>query len=255
MTGAPFFPGSTQRIQRSRLRGFVSGSPGSCHPESNDFRRLDRRGGLLLRVGHLARVRDLWRRVCAGRTTRTARSGDHPREHPARHGHSSDGRTGAAQQGRCVPAVSGARFALHSAAAEAHASDIADDNVRVSDAHRTRLGWSLQAQNQLRSGLLPGHSSDGRTGAAQQGRCVPAVSGARFGLHSAAAEAHASDIADDNVRVSDAHRTRLGWSLHAQNQLRSGLLPRVSSPKARLLRSRGPPQARSIATSTNRQVK
>jgi hypothetical protein len=135
LTGVRFYTGCTQRIpQRSRLRrGFVPRSPVWCHPRSNDFKRFDRRGELLLRVVLLGRARGVWDRFRAAGFDRARGSGDHPGIDPARHRHSSDGESSAAKQGRGVSRVSGARVAVHSTAAEAHAPE----RVR----HRRILRW------------------------------------------------------------------------------------------------------------------
>jgi hypothetical protein len=61
LTGSRFYTGSTQRIpQRSQLRRrLVPRSSVECRRESNDLKRFDLRGELLLRVVRVGRVRDL----------------------------------------------------------------------------------------------------------------------------------------------------------------------------------------------------
>jgi hypothetical protein len=92
LTGSRFYTGCTQRIpQRSRLRrGFIPRSPVACRRGSNDFKRFDRRGELLLRVVRVGRVRGVWDRVRSMGADRDSSAGDHHREHLRLHGHSSD---------------------------------------------------------------------------------------------------------------------------------------------------------------------
>jgi hypothetical protein len=119
-----FYTASTPPIlQRSRLRReLVPRSPVSSLSESNDLSRLNRLGELLLRVVRVARVCGGRFRVRTVGPRRARAAGDHPREHLRRHGHSSDGKAGAAQQGRGVRGVSAACESVRSDAAEAHAS-------------------------------------------------------------------------------------------------------------------------------------
>ncbi len=83
LAGSRFYTASTQRIpQRSRLRrGFVPRSPITCRRGSNDSRRLDRRGELLLRVVRVDRVCGVWIGVRSVGSDRDRAAGDHPREH------------------------------------------------------------------------------------------------------------------------------------------------------------------------------
>jgi len=121
LTGAPFYTACTHHIpQRSRLRReFVPASPIWCHPRSNDSRRLDRRGELLLRVVLLARLRDLRPRIPdAVGVLAPARPGDHPGNDPARYGHSADRESRAAQQGRGIPGLPAPGLEVHSAPAQ-----------------------------------------------------------------------------------------------------------------------------------------
>lgn len=87
LTGSPFYTVCTQRIlQRSHVRRrLVPRSSVECRRESNDLKRFDRRGELLLRVVHLARAHALRAGVRAGRADRVARPSDHLGIDPQRH--------------------------------------------------------------------------------------------------------------------------------------------------------------------------
>jgi hypothetical protein len=129
LTGSRFYTGCTQRIpQRSRLRRrLVPASPVTCRAESNNFFRLDRRGQLLLRVVRVDRVRGVRTRVRAVGPARVRRPSDHLGIDPGRYRHSTDGESGDSIEGRRISRVSGARLAVHSAAAKARAPGCLND--------------------------------------------------------------------------------------------------------------------------------
>src|SRR5579862_10065840 len=116
---------STPRIlQRSRFRrGLASAQWSWATSNANDSGALDRRGELLLRVLHLDELRHL-RAAVRARVSRVARPRDHRRIDLRRHRHRPDGAAVAAQQGRRIPRVPGARVAVHPAAAEARAHQV-----------------------------------------------------------------------------------------------------------------------------------